>query len=62
MLYWYQGINGENDDNLTLVKQRTDGKRILRQEKIKNLIESLSRPLETEDKNNDQKQNNEKRP
>ncbi len=62
LLYWYQGINGENDDNLTLVKQRTDGKRILRQEKIKNLIESLSRPLETEDKNNDQKQNNEKRP
>ncbi len=46
LLYWYQGIDSENNENNIISKQRSDSKHILRQEKIKNLIESLSRTPE----------------
>ena len=37
LLYWYQGIDSENNENNIISKQRSDSKHILRQEKIKNL-------------------------
>ena len=42
LLYWYQSVDNENNDSMIMAKQRSDSKHILRQEKIKNLIESLS--------------------
>ena len=50
LLYWYQGIDSEDTQNTIISKQRSDGKHILRQEKIKNLIESLSRTPEHQNK------------
>ena len=49
LLYWYQGIDSDESNNMIMAKQRTDSKHILRQEKIKNLIESLSRNPERQD-------------
>ncbi|MDO5351900.1 MAG: rod shape-determining protein MreC [Succinatimonas sp.] len=50
LLYWYQGIDSEDTQNTIISKQRSDSKHILRQEKIKNLIESLSRTPEHQNK------------
>lgn len=50
LLYWYQGIDSEDNQNTIISKQRSDSKHILRQEKIKNLIESLSRTPEHQNK------------
>lgn len=52
LLYWYQGVDSENNENNIISKQRSDSKHILRQEKIKNLIESLSRAPEHQDNKN----------
>ena len=52
LLYWYQSVDNENNDSMIMAKQRSDSKHILRQEKIKNLIESLSRSPSLDKKNN----------
>ena len=56
LLYWYQSVDNENNDSMIMAKQRSDSKHILRQEKIKNLIESLSRSPSLDKKNNKKEQ------
>ena len=56
LLYWYQSVDNENNDSMIMAKQRSDSKHILRQEKIKNLIKSLSRSPSLDKKNNKKEQ------
>ena len=43
LLLWYQRSDYEEPDDKLIAKERTDGKVILRQNRIRNLIESMSR-------------------
>ena len=58
LLYWYQSVDNENNDSMIMAKQRSDSKHILRQEKIKNLIEFYAIP--TLDKKNNKRNNRNK--